>query len=150
MYECMNETVATGHRGHGVPATVSRDTTGATGGGEGAAAAGGHGSVARARYPGSPRAQFRTHVKHDTNTEHDFPVGGIHTGLTPPTSDFELHPMQFNEILSFSGGGPEMFDFGPFPGPTRPRGSLGKVPARSISTDLQPVRPLLRQLREVC
>ena len=31
------------------------------------------------------RAQLRTHVTHDTNTEHDFPVGG--TGLIPPTAD---------------------------------------------------------------
>ena len=50
-------------------------------------AATGHGSVARSMYPGSPRTQLRTHVSHDTNTEHDFPLRGIHQGLTPPTSD---------------------------------------------------------------
>ncbi len=30
----------------------------------------------------------------------------------------------------WGGLGPEIFDFGPLPGPTRPRGGLGKSPGR--------------------
>lgn len=33
------------------------------------------------------RAQLGAHVMHGTNTEHVFPVGWIHEGLSPPTSD---------------------------------------------------------------
>jgi len=42
------------------------------------------------------RAQLRTHVTDDTNTEHDFPVGGIHKGLDPPTSD--LHTLRRQQM----------------------------------------------------
>ena len=45
----------------------------------------------RGQEPGRTRAQFRMHVTHDTNTEHDFPARGIHKGLTPPTSDIHTH-----------------------------------------------------------
>ena len=49
------------------------------------------------------------------------------------------------------GVGPEIVDFCPLPGPTRPRGGFGKAPAgrpRSICTDFQPGRPILKPFRE--
>ncbi len=43
--------------------------------------------------------------------------------------------MQSKELLVFVGGGeglgPEIVDFGPLPGSTRPRGALGKAPAEA-------------------
>ncbi len=64
-------------------------------------------------------------------------------------------PMQSEGVFVFSGGegvGPGIVDFGPLPGPTRPRGSLGKVTAGPpvICTDFQLGRQMLKPFCEVC
>ncbi len=46
--------------------------------------------------------------------------------------------------------GPEIVDFGPLPGQTRPRGDWGKPGPRSISTDFLLGRRIIRPFCEVC
>ena len=54
------------------------------------------------------RAQLRTHVTHDTNTEHDFPVGGsIKDSLPQPPIYLYDHPAGDKEV---GGGGNEGHD----------------------------------------
>ena len=81
----------------GTPPGHHRDTTGTLPGhvrghGEEQEERRGEESRTRVRRKGQvtrmTRAQLRTHVTHDTNTEHDFPVSGrTIKNLTPPTSD---------------------------------------------------------------
>ena len=70
------------------------------------------------------RAQLRTHVTHDTNTEHDFPVSGrTIKDLTPPTSDKD------SIFKSFSGA----------PTASRPTGRKGCVaPGRGGNRSPEP------------
>ena len=66
----------------GTPPGHHRDTTGATAR-RAAAGAGGHGSGARARYPKTPRAELRTHARHEHGTR--FPgFGEDHKGSHSP------------------------------------------------------------------